>query len=373
MVSRVLIVVCMFALTANVFAQPPALRRVPQNLPATQIRSNPAVQNSRSKTGLSAAAGQVWRKYDISTFTRRLRNQDKPEQVLVDWILRETGTNAWFGETMSVLSASPDSIRVYHTPEVHAVIERLMDRFLNSRSEQNEVAVRLVTVTHPNWRARALPRMVPVKTQTPGIEAWILSREDAALLLNELSHRGDFREHNSPNLTIYNGQTHTIKSTRPRLFTTNAGSNAVLGTNIEQFDEGFSMQISPLVSADNRSVEAVIKCNVDQVEQMSPLRVNSMDQFGMIRQSQIEVPQISSWQLHERFRWPTNEVLLISRGIVATPSPTGTQGINRLLGSKKAPRANALLFMESRSQVEDFRSRESMANRTDSANYRGRY
>lgn len=323
-------------------------------------------------SGLKRNAGQVWREYDISTFTRRLRDQSKPEQVMVDWILRETGTDTWFGETMGVLSATPNSIRVYHTPQVQAIVEQLMDRFLNSRSEQNEVAVRLVTIDHPNWRENALPMMTPVKTQTPGIEAWILSRENASLLLNQLGQRFDFREHNSPNLTIYNGQSHTLKSTRPRLYTTANSANAGWGGNVEQVDEGFSMQISPLIAADNRSIEAVIKCKVDQVEQMSPLRVSNVDQFGNVRYSQIQVPQISSWQLHERFRWPKGEVLLISRGIVATPGPTNRPGITRMLGNK-APRANALLFLESRSEIESIRSRSSVAQRTDTANYRGRY
>lgn len=321
---------------------------------------------------LTGDAGQIWREYDISTFTRRLRDQTKPEQVIVDWILRETGTDAWFGDTMSVLSATPEMIRVYHTPKVHRIVERLMDRFLNSRSEQNEVAVRLVTINSPNWRARALPVMTPVKTQTPGIEAWILSRENAALLLNELNRRPDYQEHNSPNLTIYNGQTHLLKSTRPRLYTTYSGaSDSRWGGNVDQVDEGFSLQISPLVGADNRSIEAVIKCKVDQVEQMSPLRVSNVDSFGVMRHTQVQVPQLSSWQLHERFRWPVGDVLLVSRGVVATPGPTTNQGIGRVLG--KAPRADALLFLESRSGFDNFRQRTSVAERTSSANYRGRY
>lgn len=330
------------------------------------------LSTDHSPLSLTGDAGQIWREYDISTFTRRLRDQTKPEQVIVDWILRETGTDAWFGETMSVLSATPEMIRVYHTPKVQTIVEGLMDRFLNSRSEQNEVAVRVVTINSPNWRTDALSIMTPVKTQTPGIEAWILSRENAALLLNELSRRPDYQEHNSPNLTIYNGQSHELKSTRPRLYTTAAATDSAWGGNVEQVDEGFSLQISPLVSADNRSIEAVVKCKVDQVEQMSPMRVSSVDPFGVVRYSQIQVPQLSSWQLHERFRWPVGDVLLVSRGVVATPGPTTKQGIGRMLGNK-APRADALLFLESRSGMDSFRTRRTVAERTSSANYRGRY
>ena len=35
----------------------------------------------------------------------------------------------------------------------------------------------------------------------------------------------------------------------------------------------------------------------------------------------IQVPQLTMVQLHERFRWPTDHVLLLSMGVVATPGP----------------------------------------------------
>ncbi|NOY28868.1 MAG: hypothetical protein GXP28_01455 [Planctomycetes bacterium] len=57
-------------------------------------------------------------------------------------------------------------------------------------------------------------------------------------------------------------------------------------------------------------------------------------------------------QLHERFRWPTDQVLLLSMGVVATPGPKKP---NMLIDSlplpKSAPRADALLFVESRGPV----------------------
>lgn len=333
--------------------------------------------SSLSRSGkLPNVAGQVWQEYDISSFTKRLRDQDHPEQAVIDWILRETGTNTWFGEPMGVLSANDEVVRVYHTPEIQAVVKGVIDRFLNSRSEANEVAVRLVTVDRPDWRVKALSMLTPVQTQTPGIEAWLMSRENAALLLHALSERGDFQEHNTSNLTIYSGQTHTIRSTRPRIFpaSTNPSNSTWRGNaNLDQVNEGFLLEISPLVAADSNAIEAVIKCSVNQVERLTKLRVHNVDQFGMYRQSKIQVPQISSWQLHERFRWPTNEVLLISRGLVATPGPTASNhGVNKLFG-RNAPRADALLFLESRSEIRTTEDNRSLAARTDAANYRGRY
>jgi len=325
---------------------------------------------------LDTSHGQIWREYDIRSFTNRLRDQESPEQSVVDWILRETGTNTWFGAVQSVLSADRNRIVVYHTPDVQDLIEQTVARFLDTRSEANEIAVRLVTVNKPDWRVRAQAILTPVKTQTPGIEAWLISRENAALLLHDLSTRTDYREHNTPNLTIYSGQTHTLKATRPRVFSAGYDplSSALPSSNTNVLDEGFILQISPLVGNDGQTIEAVIKCSVDQVERFTSLQNNTVDQFGLHRQSQIQVPQISSWRLHERFSWPKDEVLLVSRGLVALPERTTkwNESVRKVLNNG-GQRGNALLFLESRSEVDSKTRNPRTASQTDSANYRGRY
>jgi hypothetical protein len=54
-------------------------------------------------------------------------------------------------------------------------------------------------------------------------------------------------------------------------------------------------------------------------------------------------------ELHERFRWPTNQVLLLSMGVVATPGPTKPNLLTDALPlPKSAPRADALLFIDSK-------------------------
>ena len=39
---------------------------------------------------------------------------------------------------------------------------------------------------NPNWRVRALPLMTAIPVQSPGVQGWIMAREDAALLLAEM-------------------------------------------------------------------------------------------------------------------------------------------------------------------------------------------
>ena len=41
------------------------------------------------------------------------------------------------------------------------------------------------------------------------------------------------------------------------------------------------------------------------------------------RWTQLEVPQLLHNRFHERFRWPVDQVLLVSLGMVAIPPPAG--------------------------------------------------
>ena len=50
-------------------------------------------------------AGQVLRTYDIRPYTRRVTSTNRPEQAIVDWILRETGYEGWHSEPVALLCA----------------------------------------------------------------------------------------------------------------------------------------------------------------------------------------------------------------------------------------------------------------------------
>ena len=39
------------------------------------------------------------------------------------------------------------------------------------------------------------------------------------------------------------------------------------------------------------------------------------------QRTQVEVPQMSHFRFHERFRWPVDQVLLVNLGMVADPVP----------------------------------------------------
>jgi hypothetical protein len=302
--------------------------------------------------------GQVWQQYDISVYTSKVEGIENPEQAIIDWILRETGTEVWFTQPLGLLSADKNILSVYHTPEMQRIVADVVGRFVNGTQDPHVLALRVVAVDNPNWRSNFLQRMRPITVQSPGIDAWLLSKEDAALLLAELRRRADFREHSAPSLVFYNGQTQTIEQLRPkhyvRSYRPRTQETAWAGYDVDrgQIQEGFSLQVSPLLSQDERTIDAVLKCQIDQVEKLVSVGVDLPGFNNQVQRAEIQVPQLVSWRLHERFRWPTSHVLLLSCGVVASPGPDRQM----MLGipnpfARSGGRSDALLLIESRGKA----------------------
>lgn len=328
-----------------------ALPASPPPIPANSATASAASVKPQKGSGiLPNEHGQQWREYDLSPYTTRIRDVPQPEQAVIDWILRETGTEVWFREPLGILNASGTTLRVYHTPQMHERVQGVLARLL-ADSDSHAIGVRLMTVGSPNWRSRALALLKPVDVKSPGVDAWLLSRENANMLLEQLKTRADFREHSAPQVEIAHGQVKTLSRTQPRSF--------VRGVQLKpqfpfydsipgKIDEGYKLEISPLMALDSQFIEAAIECRVDQLEKLVPLTVD-VPAGGETQRVQIQVPQMASWRLSERFRWPTNEVLLLSCGVVASPEPSGSGMLSFLspLGMSTG-RADALLMIDHR-------------------------
>lgn len=301
---------------------------------------------------LPNTAGQIWREYDISPYTSQITTTDRPQKAITEWILRETGTEMWFDEPLGILHANKDQLLVYHTPEIHQVIKPIVDRFVRTRGQPQNLDVNLVTVEKPNWRSKYYTMLQPIKVRSPGVEAWMISKENAAILLSQLSQRGDFKQASGGRLTNHDGQSLVLEKTKPIQFVRNLRwvPNQIPNYQplLTTLNEGYKLSITSLSAMDNSSIEAVIKCDVDQVEKLTKVKVNVPGPGGSSQVMDLQVPQVVSWRLHERFRWPNDQVLLLSCGVVATPDPNTASGL-RLPGRQpKAKRADALLFVEYR-------------------------
>ena len=58
-----------------------------------------------------------------------------------------------------------------------------------------------------------------------------------------------------------------------------------------QYDEGFKLEFSPLLSLDGKVVDAVIRCEVDQIEKMITVPIDVSTPTVRGQRANIEVPQ----------------------------------------------------------------------------------
>jgi hypothetical protein len=309
---------------------------------------------SRSTNQLPNDAGQVWREYDISPYTSRITGVDDPQQAVLDWILKETGTEMWFHQPLGLLNVDKNKLRVYHTREIQQIVQLMVDRFVNAAGQVQNLEISLVTVGRPNWRSSAYSVMQPIDVQSPGVEAWLISKENAALLRSALARRADFRDHGTGRIAHHDGQTVVLRNTRPvqfiRNFRWNLDQAPPYQPLVTTIDEGYSLEISSLSALDGKTIEVAITCHVDQVERLNNVKVDVPGALGAtIDQVNLQIPQVVSWRLKERFRWSNDQVLLLSCGVVASPDPQAS--LPKTMPSFLVPerqRADALLFVDYR-------------------------
>ena len=303
---------------------------------------------------LPNSAGQVWRTYDLSPYTEGIEDVEKPEQAVIDWVLRETGTDLWFSDPLGILNAGPSQLLVYHTPDVQERVAKIVQQLVASEGRPYVLQLRLVSVGSPSWRSRAMQMMKPIQVQSTGVDAWLMSKGDAALLIGEIRKRRDYTDHGSPRLVIPNGQSMTLTKRTPRSYTRNVRFNQNSRPGFQlmpgSIDEGFKLSISPMIEPGEEAIDAVIRCEIDQVERFRNVKADVQTLSGPTQRVQLQVPQVSSWRLHERFRWPTDKVLVLTCGIVATPESAGPSLSQALQLPASLPqsasRADAMLFLE---------------------------
>jgi hypothetical protein len=351
--------VAWFSITCSIpcFSQEPTQ-------PLTAASPSKAVRNAALT--LPSDAGQYWMEYDLRPYTSRLKTIDRPQQALLDWILRDTGTDVWFNEPAGVLTADRATLRVYHNEGMQKTVQQVYEKFVNGTVEPQMFALRIIMIGNPAWRQRAMGWMKPVEVQAPGVSAWLLTKENSALLSAMIRSRNDVVETPLPQITLFNGQSSNIEQLRSRNYvreyTRQDQPYPVYIPVSDEIQEGYRLQFSPLLSNDMQSMDVSLKCSIDQVERLNNVPIDLPAANGAMTTAQINVPQLVSWRMQERFRWPTDQVLMLSCGVIAAPNNSTTQntlfgnpamtasngilGLGKLLPNAAGTRSDALLVME---------------------------
>lgn len=335
----------------------PSLQATPR---LTDGSSNLRPRPTGGPPQLPSNSGQYWQEYDLRPYTKELSQVDRPHQAIVDWVLRETGTDIWFTDPFGFINADRDTLRVYHNESIHRTVQQVHERFVNGTTSPQLYGMRLMTLGNPNWRTRAYSLMRSERAQSPGVQVFLVTKENTALLLAMLRGRSDFREISGADIVVHNGQAQTYEQLRGRNFVENqqpvASSFPPYMPVTGEIKEGYQLQLSPLLSVDRQTVDLTVKCQIDQVERLNNVNLELPTMTGQVFNAQIQVPQVVSWRLHERFSWPSDQVLVLSCGVVAAPQGTPNNtllgqsstllGLDRIMPAAVGTRAEALLLIE---------------------------
>jgi hypothetical protein len=99
---------------------------------------NPLGVKVHERLELPKDAGQYWVEYDLKPYTMALKGVDRPQQAVIDWIIRETGSDLWFQEPVGVLTADRSTLRVYHNAGMQKVVAQVYERFVNGINEPQD-------------------------------------------------------------------------------------------------------------------------------------------------------------------------------------------------------------------------------------------
>jgi hypothetical protein len=299
-------------------------------------------------TSLPAEGGQVLATYSIANFVEQAGVGS--EKLVLDWVLQDTGYATWHGSQLAALAADPTTLTCFHVPEIQDRVADVVTRFVGDAAAPHRFLVRVVGVGSPSWRGDVAAAMQPLPTTTPGVQAWMMPRESAALLLATLRGRSDYREVPTGPVLAANGQPAVISGGRRRPYVRDvaAGMPTAPGwqTVTSECDEGLSVEVQPLMTADGAAVEAVFRCRLDQIERMATVAVD-VPAAGQ-GQFKIEVPQSVAVRVGERFRWPATQTLVVGLGLVPwpVPDPAGPGGPTLL--PPAALRMDVLVVVEPR-------------------------
>ena len=296
---------------------------------------------------LPADAGQVYRTYDIAPFVKQ--NGPGSQKHVVDWVLQDTGYASWHGDVVASLSADESQLKCYHTPEMQTRVGEIAARFTGDVAAPHRFSIRVLGVGSPSWRNDARALLEPIAAATPGVQAWIMAREEAAVLVGMLRGRGDCQELPTGPVLAGNGLPAVLAGGRKRPYVQSVvpRPDAPPGwqTLAASCDEGMTIDVQPLLSRDGTVIEAVLRCRIDQIERMAPVAVTAPTPDR--QRVQVEVPQMSAVRVGERFRWPANQVLVVGLGLVPWPVPgQNAAGSGSLLTDAK--RTDVVVLVEPR-------------------------
>lgn len=228
---------------------------------------------------LPADSGQVWKTYDIGPFVKQ--SGPGTQRHVVDWVLQETGYSSWHGDLVASLSADETSLRCYHTPAMQARVAEIASRFTQEAAVAHRFSVRVLGIGSPSWRTDARGMLRPIPAATPGVQAWIMSREEGRCCWPTSGRRSDCQELPTGPVLAGNGLPAVVSGGRKLSYVQDVVPRTDAWPGWQMLggacDEGMAIDVQPLLSLDGTAVDAVFRCRIDQIERMGAARHDRAD------------------------------------------------------------------------------------------------
>jgi hypothetical protein len=323
---------------------------------ADPILGNRIAKISNQLREIPKDAEQIWREYDITQYTkgRKFSDGSQPEQTIVDWILRQTGTKLWHTAPFGILTIDHEKLYVYNTKNVQLAVADVVDRFIHPVFANESYSIRAISLSRPDWMIRGHQYLQPIPILSSGVQGWVLDKEGRNLLLQELSKRNDFKEITSQHL-IPNGAAHRISAKQQRRYLRDIQPNPATANGYAEdwvtIDEGYDITFVPLAVMDGWRTDVIIKFEVTQIDKMIPLQIDAPTNINPRQRIEIESPQVAKFNLDEQIRWPKEKILLLNLGTIPLPNlKQTTESSGVLNGLTKnltaAKRSNVILIIE---------------------------
>jgi hypothetical protein len=295
------------------------LDAVPDDPPANPRGAAAPPADDEASANLPPDAGQSWRTFDISRYTGLGHAVSNPQEGIVEWIFRRTGTAVWHGDKIAVLSAGKSQIRAYHNPRILKTVSEVVRLFTDSTADVLSIRVRFIAASDTKWRYLVFSRLQPIGGGPHGQQIWTLKSEEAAQILAQLQIYQGFKPLLDERFKLINGQTLKVHTFDTVDYVSGFQRDRAASLGVQQaagqLEEGIDLRLSPLLEVDGDTVEAAIDLKVTTVKLLHHTRILTRREVGSGELS-VDVPEVMGTRLNQTVKnWPLGQTLLISAGI----------------------------------------------------------
>jgi hypothetical protein len=298
----------------------PPRGRATEDDPQPDDTDSPAVEGDPAD--FPDEPGHVWRTWDISHYTGlpHSAEESQPQNSIVEWILRRTGSAKWHGEKLAALSASRTQIRAYHDPKTLKVVDEVVTRFTKQPGpDVLRVHVRFVAAADPRWRYLVFNRLTPIMSGPQGQQVWAIKVEDAAMVRSQMAIYQGFKLLGDQEIKMVNGQTLQVKTLEDVGYISGAVRDAAGGFGLQpgvsQLKEGVILRLSPLLNYEGDQVDVAMELTANTVKGLHRTKILARRDIGSPDLT-IDVPEVVETRLNQTVQgWEIGKSLLISAGI----------------------------------------------------------